>query len=207
MDARDTVAVEGRTLTTVRLTIRPWELGDAPAALAVYGDAGVARWLTPALQEITDTEAMKHQMEAWLREDDTLPAPAGRWAITLRESGRVVGGVSLLPLPPDRVDLEIGVQLAPAEWGSGLGAEAGHAVAHYAFSDGGVDELFAVARPGNHRAAAMARRIGMRWVGETEKYYGLNLQIYRLRKGDLDLPELPGRQPSGHVEDTRGGQF
>ncbi len=196
MDARDMVAVEGRTLTTARLTIRPWDRQDVPAALAVYGDIGVARWLTPAMQEITDTTSMSDQLETWLRENETLPDPAGRWAITLRESGAVIGGSALLPLPPDHIDLEIGVQLSPAAWGSGLGAEAGHAVAHYAFSNG-VDELFAVARPRNHRAAAMALRIGMRWVGETEKYYGLNLQIYRLRKGDLDLPDLPGQHPSG----------
>jgi hypothetical protein len=31
----------------------------------------------------------------------------------------------------------------------------------------------------------------MEWVGETQKYYGLTLQVYRLRRGDLDLPTLP----------------
>ena len=30
---------------------------------------------------------------------------------------------------------------------------------------------------------------GMEWVGETDKYYNLNLEIYRLNKADLDLPE------------------
>jgi RimJ/RimL family protein N-acetyltransferase len=204
MEARDMVAVDGRTLTTARLTIRPWDLQDTSAALAVYGDAGVARWLTPAMHEIADATAMGDQLGVWLRENDTLPEPAGRWAITLTESGDVIGGVALLPLPPDDIDLEIGVQLTPAAWGSGLGAEAGHAVAHYAFSNG-VDELFAVARPRNHRAAAMARRIGMRWVGETEKYYGLNLQIYRLRKGDLDSPDLTDEHTSGLDDDILGG--
>jgi hypothetical protein len=29
------------------------------------------------------------------------------------------------------------------------------------------------------------RRIGMQWVGETEKYHDLRLQQYRLRPGDL----------------------
>jgi hypothetical protein len=27
----------------------------------------------------------------------------------------------------------------------------------------------------------------MEWVGETDKYYALTLQVYRLRKGDLHL--------------------
>jgi hypothetical protein len=28
----------------------------------------------------------------------------------------------------------------------------------------------------------------MEWVGETTKYYDLTLQVFRLRKGDLDAP-------------------
>ena len=48
------------------------------------------------------------------------------------------------------------------------------------------DEVVAVARVTNARAAATARRIGMQWVGETEKYYGLRLQVFRLRPTDLD---------------------
>jgi hypothetical protein len=32
---------------------------------------------------------------------------------------------------------------------------------------------------------AVVRRIGMEWIGETEKYHDLRLQVYRLRPGDL----------------------
>lgn len=49
----------------------------------------------------------------------------------------------------------------------------------------GLDELFAVVRPKNTRGAATAKRIGMEWVGETEKYHDLRLQVYRVRAGDL----------------------
>jgi RimJ/RimL family protein N-acetyltransferase len=101
----------------------------------------------------------------------------------------LIGGVALLPLPPGRTDLEIGWQVAPTLWGHGYGAEAGHAVAHQAFTNVGVSEVFAVVRPGNHRGVATARRVGMEWVGETDKYYNLTLEIYRLSKADLDLPE------------------
>jgi RimJ/RimL family protein N-acetyltransferase len=66
-------------------------------------------------------------------------------------------------------------------------------VAHYAF-DSGAEELFSVVRPRNVRGIATARRIGMEWVGETDKYYDLRLQVYRLRKADLDLP-VPGERP------------
>ena len=55
-----------------------------------------------------------------------------------------------------------------------------------------MEEVFAVVRPTNKRAAFMARRIGMEWVGETDKYYDLPLHVYRLRSADLDTP-LPGQ--------------
>ncbi|WP_330177442.1 GNAT family N-acetyltransferase [Streptomyces sp. NBC_01498] len=181
------VIIEGSRISTPRLTLRPWRRDDAVAALPVYGVHEVSRWLAPALEPVSGLPAMERVVERWVSESETLEPPQGRWAVLLRESGRLVGGVALLPLPPLGSDLEIGWQLAPDMWGQGLAAEAGHAVAHRAFeSDAGVEELFAVVRPRNSRGAATARRVGMEWVGETEKYYDLLLQVYRLRKGDLD---------------------
>src|SRR6185437_8855992 len=46
-------------VTTTRLTLRGWSADDAPAALAIYGSAQVARWLTPAMARIADIEAMR----------------------------------------------------------------------------------------------------------------------------------------------------
>ncbi|HVW42649.1 MAG TPA: hypothetical protein VHC18_14980 [Amycolatopsis sp.] len=48
-----------------------------------------------------------------------------------------------------------------------------------------VDEVYAVVRPGKTRAADTVRN-GMHWVGETSKYFGLTLQVFRLRSADLD---------------------
>ncbi|MET4927460.1 GNAT family N-acetyltransferase [Streptomyces sp. PSRA5] len=181
------VIIEGFRISTPRLTLRPWAPDDAAAALPVYGEHEVSRWLAPALEPVSDLAAMETLIERWMAESATLEPPQGRWAVSLRETGQLVGGVALLPLPPFGSDLEIGWQLAPDVWGQGLAAEAGHAVAHRAFeSEAGVEELFAVVRPRNSRGAATARRVGMEWVGETEKYYNLSLQVYRLRKGDLD---------------------
>lgn len=188
-DQEHPVLIEGRRIRTPRLVLRPWAVEDAAAALAIYGDDTVARWLAPAIGRVTGAEAMRAHIDRWVAENATAEPPQGRWAIELRESGELVGGVALLVLPPDGIDLEIGWQLAPKAWGSGLAAEAGHAVAHLAFASG-VDEIFAVVRPHNERGAATARRVGMEWVGETAKYYDLQLQVYRLRKGELDVPPL-----------------
>ena len=92
-------------------------------------------------------------------------------------------GEHLLPLPPDD-EFEVGWQLRPAVWGNGNATEAGRALAGWAFGQG-IEQIIALVRPANQRAAATVRRLGMEWVGETEKYHGLRLQQYRLRPGDL----------------------
>ncbi len=176
------------TLLTERLALRMWQAEDAGPALAAYGDAGVARWLAPAMDLVPDEAAMRLLLRQWVAEDARLLTPAGRWAIELRVDSRVIGGATLLPLPPDD-EYEVGWQLSPAEWGHGYGTEAGLALVRWAFSQG-LEQVIALVRPANARAAAMVRRMGMEWVGETEKYHHLRLQEYRLRPGDLSGPHL-----------------
>ncbi len=95
------------------------------------------------------------------------------------------------PLPPGDEDLEIGWHLAPAAAGDGLAAEAVFALASWAFHHE-VDEVFAVVRPEQPATTAAVRQNGMHWVGETAKYFGTELQVYRLRQADLDRG-APGR--------------
>lgn len=173
-------------LTTERLTLRPWLVDDAQAALDVYGHAEVTRWLSPDMDRVPDLAAMRLLLQQWSAEAARLPAPAGRWAIQRNTDDRVIGGAILLPLPPGNEDLEIGWQLRPDAWGNGYATETTHALAAWAFGQD-VQEIFAVVRPGNARAAATVRNNGMHWVGETTKYFGVELQVFRLRAADLDL--------------------
>ena len=170
-------------LVTERLVLRGWDSRDAEAALGAYGDAEVARWLTPAMDKVGDLAAMRLLLQQWVAEDARMLTPAGRWAVERREDGRLIGGASLLPLPPDE-EFEIGWALHSQAWGHGYGTESGLALARWAF-DQGIEQVIALVRPANTRAAAMVRRIGMEWVGETEKYHDLRLQEFRLRPGDL----------------------
>ena len=114
------------TLSTPRLLLRGWQLDDAPAALEIYGKTDVARWLSPAMDRISDLDAMRNLLQRWIDEDAHLSAPAGRWAMQDTSDGSVIGGVILLPLPPGEDDLEIGWQLRPDMWGRGYATEATH---------------------------------------------------------------------------------
>jgi RimJ/RimL family protein N-acetyltransferase len=173
-------------LLTERLVLRAWTIDDAPAALGAYGDSGVARWLVPAMDQVHDEAAMRLVLQQWVAENARMQAPAGRWAVELREDGRLIGGATLLPLPPDD-EFEVGWQLNPQVWGHGYAAETGLALARWAFEQG-IEQVIALVRPANARAMAMVRRLGMEWVGETEKYHDLRLQQFRLRPADIGAP-------------------
>ena len=173
-------------LVTQRLVLRGWDSRDAEAALGAYGDAEVARWLAPAMDQVGGEAAMRVVLQQWMAEDARMLTPAGRWAIELRQDGHLAGGATLLPLPPDE-EYEIGWQLRRDAWGRGYATEAGIAVASWAFEQG-LEQVIALVRPANTRAMATVGRIGMEWIGETEKYHNLRLQEYRLRPADLTAP-------------------
>jgi RimJ/RimL family protein N-acetyltransferase len=180
-------------LVTERLILRGWIAGDAEAALGIYGDPEVTRWLAPELGKVTDAAAMRLALDRWSAEDARMLTPAGRWAIELRQDGQVIGGATLLPLPPDD-EFEMGWQLGRAAWGHGYATEAGLALARWAFGQG-IEQVMALVRPANTRAMATVRRIGMDWVGETEKYHRLRLQEFRLSPGALASPGGAGLGP------------
>jgi RimJ/RimL family protein N-acetyltransferase len=201
--ASHAVEIDGPLIRAAHLDLAPWTTSDAEAALGIFGDGEVARWLAPAMARVPDLAAMRRLLDGWVSAGPAAEPPIGRWKVAERAGGRVVGAVSLLPLPPDDIDLEVGVQIARDRWGNGYAGEAGDAVAHYAF-EAGVDEIFAVSRPANRRAAAAARRMGMDWAGQTGKYYDTRLDVFRLRRYDLDVPARlapPDAEPPGELTD------
>ncbi|WP_238334677.1 GNAT family N-acetyltransferase [Kribbella amoyensis] len=184
------------TLESDRLLIRDWEEADAEAAVEIYGSADVAQWLSPAIERIDEVATMKRVLAAWVEAQPNFVLPAGRWAVLRKDTNELVGGLLIRLLPPYEEDLEIGWQLKPSAWGYGYATEASRTLMRWAFTEGGIDELFAVARPHNERALATAGRLGMEWVGETDKYYGLNLQVYRIRAGDFKAEDAKEHPPA-----------
>lgn len=172
------------TLSTERLALGPWNRDDAPAGLAIFGRDEVTRWLTPAMKPIHDEAGMRATLESWTSEDATAEPPVGHWAVRRRDDDALVGSITLRRMPPFQEDLELAWQFSPDQWGHGYAIEAARAVATWAFA-ASAHELFAVMRPANERAQKLARRLGMQWVGETDKYYDRLLQVYRLRPPDL----------------------
>ena len=186
---RATVGRVDPVLATDRLIARPWTLDEADLAAAydIYSRPEVARWIGSPMEP----GEIRVRIDRWSQ--PTTDPTYGVWAIEERTTaGRPVGSVMLRPLPPDEEDVEIAWHLHPTLWGRGYATEIGRAAAKRAFETG-IEEVFAIVRPGNERSSAVARRLGMEYVGRTDKYFGLHAELYRLRPGDLISPvELRG---------------
>jgi len=171
-------------LRTARLVLGPWAPADLSAGLAIFGNDEVTHWLIPAEEPIHDEAGMLAALERWAQEDADAEPPVGHWAVRRGEDDVLLGSITLRRMPPFQEDLELAWQFDPRHWGNGYATEAAQAVAAWAF-ERSAHELFAVMRPANERAVRVAQRLGMQWVGETDKYYDLRLQVYRLRPTDL----------------------
>jgi len=127
------VSMESLEITD-RLVIRDWSVDDAAAALRIYGATEVIRWLTPAMDRITDLAAMRSVLQAWSEAQPNLTPPRGRWAVQSREGDGVIGGLAIRLLPPYDEDLELSWAFRPDAWGHGYATEASQALTKWAFT-------------------------------------------------------------------------
>src|SRR5688572_27658020 len=91
-------------LRTPRLLIRPWTPADAEAALAIYGDARVMRYLGSAgasggSPPVPDLETMRQRMGRWFEQPADPDGLPGLLAIVEKESRLPIGSILLKRLP------------------------------------------------------------------------------------------------------------
>lgn len=101
----------------------------------------------------------------------------GSWAVVELCSGLPAGAVLFKPLPDGDGEIEIGWQLHPDCWGKGYATEAASAVLKRGFADG-LQEIWAVTHLDNDRSTAVCRRIGMRLLGITRRWYHKPLLMF-----------------------------
>ena len=178
------------SLSTQRLILRPWRAQDVEAALVIYGDGRVMRYLGSAgagggAPPIADLEAMRQRMQKWF---DAPPEPQelpGRLAIVEKETDLPIGTVILKHLPDSAgtptQDVEVGWHLRVDRWGRGYATEAGRAMIAYGLEIARLPQIFAVVYKENKPSLRVCRRLGMEHIGETDRYYGVDLELFRTR--------------------------
>lgn len=169
------------SISTERLTLRPFTTDDADDLFAIFSRPEVARWSGAGTPMAHRDEAVTRIERMPGRAGDH-PA-AGIFAIVPHGDQRVAGMAMLVPLPPsagvDRHVYEIGWHLHPDVWGRGYATETARALVDHAWS-AGLAELRAVTNPDNVASQAVCARLGMTDLGLSWDAYDLELRAFRL---------------------------
>ncbi len=166
---------------TRRLDVRPWTEDDADRLFDTYSRWEVGRWLGAEPRVLETRDQALTVVAAWA--ERSVDPRYGGWALEVRDTGIVAGTVLLVPIPDGAGEVEVGWHLHPDSWGRGYATEAARGAVAKGFADG-LDEIYAVVRPGNEPSLAVCRRLGMTPLGRTDRWYGMELEAFRLDRAD-----------------------
>jgi RimJ/RimL family protein N-acetyltransferase len=166
-------------LETERCVLRDWRSDETDRVLDLYGRWEVARWLGSKPSVMETTAQAERLVSRWAELNAEDPR-FGRWAVARRSDDVAVGTVILVPIPDAGGEVEVGWHLHPDAWGNGYATEAARAALAHGFGVG-LEEILAVVRPDNMPSLAVCRRLGMRELGRTRRYYDAELELFRLR--------------------------
>jgi len=175
---------------TERLLARPWTGTDADRHFDMYSRWEVARWLGSVPAALVSREESAARIDRWsavAQRDSRF----GIWAIEVAATGIIAGTVLLVPIPltgeerprppEEGGDVEVGWHLHPDCWGRGLATEAARGAIEKGFADG-LREVVAVVYGDNEPSLRVCRRLGMEQTGPTQKWYGAELESFRIRR-------------------------
>ena len=162
-------------LETPRLRIRPYHSSDLDDVYEVLRDPAVFWWVTEPFT--------RERAAVWLADEIRFLARehAGRHAVVLKETGRVIGGVGLVPRDLEHGrEIELGYHLRHDLWGNGYATEAGEACVAQAAASG-LTRVIALIYVDNPRSDAVARRLGfspqgrLMWAGLPHRLWAVDL--------------------------------
>lgn len=84
------------------------------------------------------------------------------WALTLTESGKMIGTCGFSSFDIDNNAAEVGYVLSPDYWGNGIAAEALSRVMRFGFEELELHRIYARIMDGNAASESVAKKCGMR---------------------------------------------
>ena len=151
-------------IETARLRLRVFNFADLDELALIFSDPEVMKYIGPEGTPMSRDET-ERTLSVFV--NDWEKHGFSRWAVCLKESGRLIGccGLKLLEGTPEVIYV-----LARDYWGRGYGTEAAKASLRYGFEYLGLDQIVAVTRHENVRSQRVMSRIGMRYEKEIFHY-------------------------------------
>lgn len=149
-------------IETERLILRPFVIEDAEDVYRNWAsDPEVTKYLTWPAHPSADISRMLL--------NDWVPRYAAgdyfNWAMEWKETGRVIGNISVVRLREDIDEAEIGYCMSRAYWGRGIMPEALKAVMDYLFRTAGVNRIAACHDARNPKSGRVMEKAGMKLEG------------------------------------------
>jgi [ribosomal protein S5]-alanine N-acetyltransferase len=139
---------------------------DLADLVALAGNRQIARWTGTIPHPYGETDG--REWIACVQENHATGQPR-RFAIALKETDRLIGGVGLDGSTGDGSDEPaLGYWLGQLYWGKGYGREAAAAVIDYGFRSLGLKTIRAYTDPSNMASQKVLLRYGLKHVGDIE---------------------------------------
>jgi ribosomal-protein-alanine N-acetyltransferase len=152
-------------LETPRLVLRSLGMEDAPELQVLFADPEVMRFME-GTRDLTTTRAWIARHTAFYR-----TRGCGVWGIEQQGAPGLLGYCGLIPQEVEgREDLEIGYLLGRQHWHQGYATEAAAACRDLAFARFAPPRVVSLIAPANAASIAVARRVGMTFWREIEKW-------------------------------------
>ncbi len=146
-------------ITTARLVLRPFTAADAPDIARL----GMERMKSSFLPDWRMTGADAEGFARFLGERMVSPDPYSGpvvWAVTLGETGELIGNVGVGPKEELGGEVELGYAVSERYAGRGLATEAAKAAVWWAFERCGLDYLVAIVLPENAASKRVLDKLG-----------------------------------------------
>ncbi|MDB6353195.1 GNAT family protein [Trichococcus sp. K1Tr] len=154
-----------------RILLRPVGLADAPDMYEYASDEKTTRFVFETHRDRAMTEeAIANYFMA---------APAGKYAIVVRDTKKMIGTIDIRPNPTDRI-AEIGYTLNKDFHGNGYMTEAGKIVTTLAFEVLEMEKVFAMHDILNPASGEVMKRIGMQPEGVLRRH-----KVFKGRSCDM----------------------
>lgn len=150
---------------TERLIIREFTMADERDVHAYASDPLVATFMIWGPNTVEETNAF---LERTIEEQQQNPRTDYEFAVVLKETGQLIGGVGLHVAGKQQG--ETGYCFNPLFWRKGYASEAAREMLKFGFGELGLHRIYATCRPDNVGSAKVMQKIGMKYEGHLREH-------------------------------------
>ena len=157
------------TLATERLFLRQFSANDREALFKIAQEPDIFQYFpTKTAWDLERVDrSIQHQIDHWDQ------FGYGLWAVTLRETGQLMGWCGLEFLP-DTNETEVGYLLSGEFWGKGYATEAARASVEFGKKNIGLKEIIGLTDPLNIASQRVLEKCGLTFT-RRQVYFGMEM--------------------------------